>query len=110
MESINVVIDDDIGAHSKGESSQSILEALPSPTANVSEPSFSAVDPVSIPLVSPTAVDILPDSTDAMPIEETDLTSDQDPESINPPIEPTSWVKLNHPSKQLIWNLNEVKR
>jgi hypothetical protein len=55
MESINVVIDDDIGAHSKGEISQSTLEALPSTTDNVSEPSSSAVDPISIPHVSPTA-------------------------------------------------------
>jgi hypothetical protein len=50
-----VVIDDDIGAHSKGEISQSTLEALPSTTDNVSEPSSSAVDPISIPHVSPTA-------------------------------------------------------
>jgi len=107
MESINVVIDDDIGAHSKGESSQSTLEALPSPTANVSEPSFSSLDHVSIPHVSPTAADILPDSTDVVPIEETNPTLDQDPEPINPPIEPASWVKLNYPSRQLLGNLNE---
>jgi len=110
MESINVVIDDDIRAHSKGEISQSTLEALPSPSDNVSETSSSTIDPVSVPPVSPTAADVLPDSTDAVPTEETDPTSYQDPKPINPPIEPASWVKLNHPSKQLLGNLNEGKR
>jgi hypothetical protein len=74
MESINAVIDDDIRAHSKGEISQSTLEALPSPTDNVSETSSSAVVPVSVPPVSPTAADVLPDSTDAVPTEETNPT------------------------------------
>jgi hypothetical protein len=68
------------------------------------------VEPVSIPPVSPTAADVLPDSTDVVPIEETDPTSDQDPEPINPSIELASWVKLNHPSKQLIGNLSEGRR
>jgi hypothetical protein len=110
MESINAVIDDDIRAHSKGEISQSTLEALPSPTDNVSETSSSAVVPVSVPPVSPTAADVLPDSTDAVPTEETNPTWDQDPELINPPIDPASWVKLNHPSRQLLGNLNEGRR
>jgi hypothetical protein len=76
MESINVVIDDDIRTHSKGEISQSIPEALPSPRENVSETSFSAVEPVSIHPVSPTTTDVLPDSTNAVSTEETDPTSD----------------------------------
>jgi hypothetical protein len=99
MESINVVIDDDIRAHSKGEISQFTLEAIPSPTKNVSKTSSSAVEPVSIPHVSPTAADVLPDLTNAMPTKENDPISDQDSEPINPPIEPASWVKLNHSSR-----------
>jgi hypothetical protein len=99
MESINVVIDDQIRAHSKGENSQSTLETLPSLTSNVSETSSAVVEPVSIPPISPTAVDVLPDSTDAVPTKETEPTSDQDSEPINPPIETASWVKLNHPSR-----------
>jgi hypothetical protein len=110
MESINVVIDDEIRAHSKGKIPQSTLETLPSLTGNVSETSSAAVEPVSIPPIFPTAADVLSDSTDAMPTKETDPTSDQDPELINPPIEPASWVKLNHPSRQLLGNLNEGRR
>jgi hypothetical protein len=110
MESINVVIDDEIGAHSKGKISQSTLETLPSLTCNVSETSSAAIEPVSILLISPTAIDVLPNSPDSVPSEETDSTSDQDLEPINPPIEPASWVKLNHPSRQLIGNLNEGRR
>lgn len=53
MESIDVVIDDDIRVHNKGEISQSTLEALLSPIDNVSETSFSVVDPVSVPPFSP---------------------------------------------------------
>jgi hypothetical protein len=68
------------------------------------------MEPTSIPLVSPTAADVLPDSTDAVPTKKIDTTSDQDLEPINPPIEPTSWVKLNHPSRQLLGNLNEGRR
>jgi hypothetical protein len=90
IESINVVIDDDIRAHSKGEISQFTPEAIPSPIENVSETSSSAVEPESIPPVSPTVADVLPDSTNAMPAEENDPISDQDPEPINPPIEPAS--------------------
>jgi hypothetical protein len=110
MESINVVIDDDIRAHSKGEISQSTPVALPFSTDNESKTCSSAVDPVSAPPVSPTAADVLPDSTDCMPTEETDPTSDQDTELINPLIEPAFWVKLNHPSRQLLGNLNEGRR
>jgi hypothetical protein len=110
MESINVVIDDEIRAHSKGEISQSTLETLLSHTGNVSETSSSAVEPVSIPPISHTAADVLPDTTDAVPTEDTNPTSDQDSEPINPPIEPASWVKLNHPSRQLLGNLNEGRR
>jgi len=55
MESINVVIDDEIRAHIKGEISQSTLETLPSLTGNVSETSSAAVEPVSIPHISPAA-------------------------------------------------------
>jgi hypothetical protein len=104
MESINVVIDDE------GEISQSTLETLPSLTGNVSETSSAAVEPVSSLPISPPAANVLPDSLDAIPSEETDPTSDQDLEPINPLIEPVSWVKLNHPSKQLLGNLNEVRR
>jgi len=107
MESINVVIDDEIMAHSKGEIPQSTLETLPSLTGNVSETSSAAVEPVSIPPISSTAADVLPDSTNAAPTEETDPTSDQDSKPINPLIEPASWVKLNHLSRQLLGNLNE---
>jgi hypothetical protein len=92
MESINVVIDYEIRAHSKGEISQSTLETKPSLTGNVSETSSAAVEPVSILPIFPTAADVLPDLTDAVPTEETDPTSDQDSELINPPIEPASWV------------------
>jgi hypothetical protein len=99
VESINVVIDDEIRAHNKGEISQSTLETLPSLTGNVSETSSAAIEPVSILPISPTATDVLPDSPDAVPYEETDSTLDQDSEPINPPIEPASWVKLNHPSR-----------
>jgi len=90
-----------IRAHSKGEISQSTLETLPSLTGNVSETSSAVVEPVSIPPISPTAADVLPDSTNVVPTEETDPTSDQDSEPINPLIEPASWIKLNHPSRQL---------
>jgi hypothetical protein len=110
MESINVVIDDEIRAHSKGEISQSTLEALPSLTGNVSETSSALVELVSILHISPTTADVLPDSPDVAPTEETDPTSDQDSELINPPIDPASWVKLNHPSRQLLGNLNEGRR
>jgi hypothetical protein len=61
MESINVVIDDEIRAHSKGEISHSTLETLPSLTDNVSETSYAKVEPVSTPPISPTAADVLPD-------------------------------------------------
>jgi len=105
MESFNVVIDDDIRAHSKGEISQFTPDEIPSPTENLSETSSSAVEPVSLPPVSPTAADVLPDSTNAVPTGEND--QDQDPEPINPPIDPASWVKLNHPFRQLLGNLNE---
>lgn len=85
-----MVIDDDIRAHSKGEISQSTLEALPSPMDNVIETSSSTVDPVSVPPVSSTTIDVLPNSTDVVPTKETDPTSDQDPESINSLIDSTS--------------------
>jgi hypothetical protein len=110
MESINVVIDDDIGAQSKGEIPQSTLEALPSPTDDVSKPFSSAADHISIPHVSHIAADVPPDSTNVVPTEETDPPSNQDPKSINPLKEPASWVKLNHPSRQLLGNLNEGRR
>jgi hypothetical protein len=110
MESINAVIDDEIRAHSKGEISQSTLETLPSLTGNLSETSSATVEPVSIPPISPTAADVLPDSTDVVPTEETDPTSDEDSEQINPLIEPLSWVKLNHSSRQLLGNLNEGRQ
>jgi hypothetical protein len=45
-----------------------------------------------------------------MPTKETDPTSDQDPEPINPLKELASWVKLNHPSRQLLGNLNEGRQ
>jgi hypothetical protein len=90
MESINVVIDDDIGAHSKGEIPQSTLEALPFPTNVVSKPSSSAVDHISIPPVSPTSTDVPPNPTNAMPTEKTDPTSNQHPKLINPLKEPAS--------------------
>jgi len=77
MESINVVIDDDIGAQSKWEIPQSTLEALPSPTDDVSKPSSSAIDHISIPPVSSIAADVPLDSTDVVPTEETDPTSDK---------------------------------
>jgi hypothetical protein len=109
MESINVVIDDDIGAQSKGEIPQFTLEALTSPTNDVSKPSSSAVDHISIPPVSSTTADVPPDSTDAVLIKETDPTSDQDPEPINPSKKHASWVKLNHPSRQLLGNLNKSR-
>jgi hypothetical protein len=110
MESINMVIDDEIRAHSKGEISQSTLETLPSLIGNVSETSSAAVEPVSIVPISPTTKNVLHDSPNVVPTEETDPTSDQDSEPTNPPIEPASWVKLNHPSRQLLGNLNECRQ
>jgi hypothetical protein len=107
MESINVVIDDEKKAYNKWEISQSTLETLPPLTDNVSETSSAEVEPVSTPPISPTAADVLPD---AVPTEEIDPTSDQDLELLNPPIEPASWVKLNHSSRQLLGNLNEGRR
>jgi hypothetical protein len=107
MESINVVIDDEIKAHSKRDISQSTLETLPSLIDNVSDTSSAEVKPVSNSPNSPTATDVLPD---VVPIEETDPTSDQDSEPLNPQIEPASWVKLNHPSRQFLGNLNEGRR
>jgi hypothetical protein len=77
-------------AHSKGEISQSTLETLPSLTGNVGETSSAAIEPLSILPISPTTTDVLPDSPDVVPSEETDSTSDQDSEPINPPIEPAS--------------------
>jgi hypothetical protein len=74
MESINVVIDDDIRAHSKGEISQSTPEALPSHTENVSETSSSAVEPISFHPVSLIAADVLPNSTNAVSTKEIDPT------------------------------------
>jgi hypothetical protein len=107
MESINVVIDDEKKAYNKWEISQSTLETLPPLTDNVSETSSAEVEPVSTPPISPTAANVLPD---AVPTEEIDPTSDQDLELLNPPIEPASWVKLNHSSRQLLGNLNEGRR
>jgi hypothetical protein len=75
----------------------------------VSKPSSSAVDHISIPPVSSTTADVPPDSTDAVPTEETDPTSNQDPEPINPSKKHASWVKLNHPSRQLLGNLNKSR-
>jgi hypothetical protein len=98
---------DESKACSKGEISQSTLETLPSFTDNVSETSSKEVEPVSTPPISPTAEDVLPD---VVPTEETNPTSDQDSELLNPPIEPASWVKLNHPSRHLLGNLNEGRR
>jgi hypothetical protein len=107
MESINVVIDHESKAYSKGEISQSTLETIPSLTDNVSETSSTEVEPVSTPPISATAAYVLPD---VVPTKETDPTSDQDSELLNPSIEPASWVKLNHPSRQLLGNLNESRR
>jgi hypothetical protein len=50
--------------------------SLPSPSDNVSESSSPTVDHVSISHVSPIVVDVLPDSTDDVPTEETDPTLD----------------------------------
>jgi hypothetical protein len=110
MESINVVIDDEIGAPSKGEIPQSFPEALPYPINDVSKPSSLGADPVFVPLVYPAAADAPSDSPEAVPTEETAPTSDLDPEPINPPKEPSSWVKLNHPPRQLFGNFNEGRR
>jgi hypothetical protein len=59
MGSINVVIADEIRAHSKGEICQSTLQTLPSLTGNVSETSSAAIEPVSILPISPTAADVM---------------------------------------------------
>jgi hypothetical protein len=45
-----------------------------------------------------------------VPTKEIDPTSNQDPEPINCLKETTSWVKLNHPLRQLLGNLNEGRR
>jgi hypothetical protein len=64
MESINVVIGDEIKARIKGEISKSTLETQPCLTGNVSETSSAAIEPISILPISPTATDVLPDSPD----------------------------------------------
>jgi hypothetical protein len=107
MESINVVIDDEgVGSPSKGEKTQSFLEELPIPSADMVKPSTStqetfvipsAVDTLPNPPVIPSAVDSLPDPPEIVTSGDTASASEDEDESTNPP--KRSWVKLNHPSR-----------
>jgi hypothetical protein len=103
MESINVVIDDEIGEQSKGEIPYAALEALPSPIDDVRKPSSSAVDSVSIPPVSPAASDVPSDSTDAVLTKETYPTSDQELEPINPRKEPATCYQAQSSFQAASW-------
>jgi hypothetical protein len=90
MESINVVIDDEeVGASSKGEEIQPILEELPTPSANIIKRSSSTQETPIIPSAAESLLD--------PPIVVTFAsTSKYEDEPTNPP--KRSWVKLNHPS------------
>jgi hypothetical protein len=102
MESINVVInDEEVGASSKGEEIQLIPEELPIPSADMIKPSTSTQETHVI----PSAAKSLPDP----PVVVTSAsTSEDEDEPTNPP--KRSWVKLNHPSQQLIGNLEEGRQ
>jgi hypothetical protein len=105
MESINVVIDDEeVVSPSKAEKTQSFSEELPTPSTDMVKPSSSTQETSVIPL----AADSLPDPPEIVTFGNTTSASKEEDESTNPP--KRSWVKLNHPSQQLIGNLEEMCR
>jgi hypothetical protein len=118
MESINVVIDDEeVGSPSKGEKTQSFPKELSTPLADMVKPSSSTQETSVIPLaadtlpdlpVIPSAADSLPDPPEIVTSRNTTSASEDEDESTNPL--KRSWVKLNHPSRQLIGNLEEGRR
>jgi hypothetical protein len=102
MGSINVVIDDEeVVASSKGEEIQPIPEELPIPLANMIKPSSSTQETSVI----PSAADSLPNPPIIMTYENTASASEDEDEPMNPL--KRSWVKLYHPSQQLIGNLQK---
>jgi hypothetical protein len=105
MESINVVIDDaEVGSLSKGERTLSFLEELPTPLVNMVKPSSSTQETSVIPLATAPP----PDPLEIVPSKDTASASKYEVEPTNPL--KRSWVKLNHPSRQLIGNLDEGRR
>jgi hypothetical protein len=105
MESINVVIDDEkIVASRKGEEIQPIPENLLTPSADMVKPSFSTQETHVIPSAPDSPPDPLVNETSG----NTASASEDEDESTNPP--KRSWVKLNHPSQQLIGNLEEGRQ
>jgi hypothetical protein len=105
MESINVVIDDvEVGSPSKGEKTMSFPKELPTPSANMVKPSSSTQETPVI----PSATAPPPDPLETVPSGDTASASEDEDKSTNPP--KRSWVKLNHPSRQLIRNLDEGRR
>jgi len=104
MESINVVIDnEEVGESSKGEEIQSIPTELPIPSADMIEPFAS---PQETPAISSAAESLL--DPHSVTSENTSSASKDEDEPTNPP--KRSWVKLNHPSQQLIGTLEEGHR
>jgi hypothetical protein len=102
MKSINVVIDDeDVGAYSKGEEIQPISKELPIPLADMIKPPSSTQETPAIPLVA----ESLLDPPVIVTFENTTNASEDEDEPMNPP--KRSRVKLNHPTQQLIGNLEE---
>jgi len=105
MESINVVSDDEeIEASSKGEDIQPIPEELPTPSADMVKPSSSTQETLVIPSVAESP----PDPSVNVTFGNNASASEDEDESTNPP--KRSLVKLNHPSQQLIGNLEEGRR
>jgi len=105
MEYINVAIDDEeVWASSKGEEIQAIPEELPIPSADIIKPSA----PTQETHVIPSAAKSLSDPPVIMTSKNIASVSEDDNEPTNPI--KRSWVKLNHPSQQLIGNLEEGRR
>jgi hypothetical protein len=103
MESTNVVIDvEEVGASSKVEEIQSIPEELPTPSTDMIKPSSSKTP------VIPSAADSLLNPSEIVTFGNTASSSEDEDESTNPP--KRSWVKLNHPSQQVIGNIEEGRR
>lgn len=102
MESINVIIDDEeVRSPNNSEKTLSFLEELHSPIADIVKPSSSTQE---TPVISLAAIPP-PDPPKIVPSGETTSVSKDKDEPTNPPRR--SWVKLNHPSRKLIGNLDE---
>jgi hypothetical protein len=99
MESINVVIDDEeVGSLSKGEKPLS----SPIESANPSADPVKTFSPQEQLVISSTAV---PSQDPLETVPSGNIASAF--EDVDPPKEPSSHVKLNHPSEQLLGDLNE---